>query len=63
MLHGDQLEDGAMIKCDIHTLQFQLTRSIHGNVGVRSSRLHADAAWSSRRVNGRMLEESDSAHP
>jgi hypothetical protein len=47
-----------MIKWDIHTPVFQLTDWIHGNDRIRSLGLNANAAWSSRRVNGRTSEES-----
>jgi hypothetical protein len=37
---------------------FQPTDRIHENVDLRPSGLNANAAWSSRRVNGRTSEES-----
>jgi hypothetical protein len=63
---GFQLEDRALILRNVHTLQIQMTMLYPRECRDTFLGLNADAAWSSRRVNGRTSKGSldvGSAHP
>jgi hypothetical protein len=63
---GVQLEHSALILRNVHTLQIQMTMLYPRECRDTFPGLNADAAWSSRRVNGRTSKGSldvGSAHP